>query len=97
MLVSHLVLPTVGKGRVVIHHNSARESFLLLTIVVDHILLNLQKEEAQVVDSLGSILSMASYCVVIVGDHGQFTFVSIAFVSTQYNDDSALVESFRHE
>ena len=28
MLVSHLVLTAVGKGRVAIHHNSVRESFL---------------------------------------------------------------------
>ena len=31
MLISHLMLPTVGKGHVAIHHNSACESLLLLT------------------------------------------------------------------
>jgi hypothetical protein len=25
MLVSHLMLPTIGKGRVAIHHNSVRQ------------------------------------------------------------------------
>jgi hypothetical protein len=43
MLVSHLVLWTVGKGHVAIHHNSVRESFLLNNNFVDHILLNLER------------------------------------------------------